>query len=211
MKLTKKQIKGIIHEELLAEGVLDRLRARWKGEEAAMTAGPIARVFKGMKALMGGDPTSAARVAKLDPDEKRAVARMKSIIETFYESISDANNDFYEDIEKLGLSVEGTRAADLSPILDNARDEIKARSHEFIESLNELMRAVGLEVRPWQDELDAEDAGEEEKTEVDLDAPSAPTGVETEREKPGRAERALADLRSAHAARTGAPEEETYA
>ena len=200
MKLTKKQLKQIVKEELLSEGVLDRLRAKWKGEVAAAQAGPIARVFKGMKSLMGGDPTSAAAAAKLDPDEKRAVARMKSIIETFYESISDANNDFYEDIEKLGISVEGTRAADLSPILDNARDEIKSRSHEFIQSLNELMQAVGLEVRPWQDELDAEDAGEEEKTEVDLDAPSAPTGMEMGQEKA----RSISDVF------TDTPEEETY-
>jgi len=107
---------------------------------------------------------------------------MKSIIETFYESILDANNDFYEDIEKLGLSVEGTRAADLSPILHHARDEIETRSHEFIESLNELMRAVGLEVRPPQDALDADDDEDEDATAVDLGVPSAPTGVETEQE-----------------------------
>tara|TARA_R110000824_G_scaffold83385_2_gene208845 strand:- start:658 stop:1227 length:570 start_codon:yes stop_codon:yes gene_type:complete len=182
MKLTKKQLKQIVKEELLTEGILDRLRAQWKGEVAAASAGPIARVFKGMKSLMGGDPKSAAAAAKLDPDEKRAVARMKSIIETFYESISDANNDFYEDIKKLGVSVEGTRAAELSPILDNARDEIQTRSYEFIQSLNELMRAVGLDVRPWQDVLDAENAGEEEKTEVDLGTPSAPTGMEMEQE-----------------------------
>tara|TARA_B100001123_G_C15103907_1_gene944690 strand:- start:275 stop:868 length:594 start_codon:yes stop_codon:yes gene_type:complete len=185
MKLTKKQLKEIVYEELLEEGVLDRLRAKWKGEVAAAGAGPIARVFKGMKALMGGDPTTAAATAKLDPDEKRAVARMKSIMETFYESIIEAHNSFHEDIEKLGVDVEGTRAAELSPILNNAREEIKTRSNDYIDGLDELMRAVGIdpikvEIEDYYDEED-----HEEKTEVDIDGSvTSPTALSHRREGP---------------------------
>ena len=180
MKISKKVLEKIIQEEIknLNEGpiqdLITRAKARTAGELSAATAGPTAKIFKGLRAILKKDPGEAAAVAKLDPDKRRAKERIESLLKSFYDQVSGAHRSFSENYKKLGLESEDKFEGKLSPLLSSMKATFDAWNAAYLKELAGAMDAMGLQKPlPRQDQdLTTVDAG----TSMDIGVPEMPVG-----------------------------------
>tara|TARA_R110000824_G_scaffold24884_9_gene87150 strand:+ start:2025 stop:2741 length:717 start_codon:yes stop_codon:yes gene_type:complete len=108
MKFDKKRIERIILEELkgvvedknLDEGVWDRVKASFSG----MMQGPIARALHTKGAASVGEEDMVKQIAKEDPELGKMLGRASSVVRSHTNKYMMAYEDLTKDFEKLGLA-----------------------------------------------------------------------------------------------------------